>query len=70
MMQLAASRVRARDFLDVRTYPYSFTTVSRNVQGSGLVTLSVRPDNDLNVLIESHQKVQQALHRKLAEVAA
>ncbi len=43
---------------------------SENLQGRGVVFVTVRLHDNLHVLVERHEKAQQAFHGKLPELTA
>jgi hypothetical protein len=51
-------------------YALAVLFVSGDMQGCGVVCSAVRLDNNLDILIECHQKAQQTFDRKLPEFAA
>src|SRR5208282_3621387 len=45
-------------------------TYSKHMQGRRILRITMRPHQDFHILIERYEKTQQALHRKLPELAA
>jgi hypothetical protein len=43
---------------------------SENLQGGGVVSVTVRLHDNLHILVERHQEAQQAFHRNLPELTA